>query len=55
MAQEAKVNAAVQAGPVQAGCLAGWPVNEDIKLADIRSGPRLGLQLTAGLEDAIAQ
>ena len=53
MAQETEVNAAMPAGPMPAGRLTGRPVNEDIKLAYIRAGPRSDLKLTAGLKDAI--
>ena len=49
MAQEAEVNAAMIAGPVDNGGFAGWPVDEHIELADIGAsrGARFSWPLAA--------
>ena len=54
MAQEAEVNAAMIAGPVDNGGFAGWPVDEHIELADIGAFARGAVQLAAGGKDAVA-
>ena len=54
MAQEAEVNAAVRAGPMNHCRFARGPVDEHIELADVGALAGRAVELAAGGEDAVA-